>query len=168
MQQPNDLRNPNFQPNRPGNGQVNNGCAPVALLFGGFLLLLLGLGFLIVEGFPAAMVCIVVSIWMFSAAASMRKAARKTAAARPSPAAKVACPNPEPHRHYEQAAPCPNPEPHSHNRPAHAKRQYDTFVQPNRPAPTARERRLENMRNLYDAGLLTREEYDDEVRKLRS
>lgn len=162
MQQPNDLRNPNFQPNRPAQNSANTGCASVALTFGGFLLLLMGVGLLIVQGFTAAMICIVAAIWMLSSAAGMRKAAGKKAAAR------VSCPNPEPHRHYEKAASCPNPEPHSHNRPAQPKKQYDTFVRTSRTAPTARERRLENMRNLYDAGLLTREEYDDEVRKLRS
>ena len=50
-------------------------------------------------------------------------------------------------------------------RAARAKKRYDTFVEPGKPVPTGRERRLQNMKNLYDAGLLTREEYDEEVRR---
>ena len=79
----------------------------------------------------------------------------------------VKCPNPEPHRHYEAPAACPNPEPHRHYEAAPRKKRYDTFVDRDKKWPTAEERRLKNMRNLYDAGLLTREEYDDAVRKIR-
>lgn len=50
-------------------------------------------------------------------------------------------------------------------RAAREKKRYDTFVEPKTPAPTVQERRLQNMKNLYDAGLLTREEYDEEVRR---
>lgn len=50
-----------------------------------------------------------------------------------------ACPNPEPHRHYEL---------------------------PRQPVSNAA-RMIENRKALYEAGLLTREEYDAEVRKLR-
>lgn len=49
------------------------------------------------------------------------------------------CSNPEPHRHYEM---------------------------PRQPVDNAA-RMIENRKALYEAGLLTREEYDAEVRKLR-
>ena len=66
-----------------------------------------------------------------------------------------------------QAEKCPNPEPHRHYEAAPKKQTYDTFVARDKRWPTPAERRLENMKNLYDAGLLTREEYNDEVRKIR-
>lgn len=54
----------------------------------------------------------------------------------------------------QTAKDCPNPEPHRH---------YDL---PRQPVSNA-ERMIENRKALYEAGLLTREEYDAEVRKLR-
>ena len=51
--------------------------------------------------------------------------------------------------------PCPNPEPHRH------------YELPRQPLYNAA-RLIENRKTLYQAGLLTREEYDAEVRKLRS
>ena len=41
-------------------------------------------------------------------------------------------------------------------------------MEPVKNWPTAAERRRENMKNLYEAGLLTREEYDQELRKLKA
>ena len=70
------------------------------------------------------------------------------------------CPNPEPHRHFERERPCPNPEPHRHF----------TAVQPPRrdeQEELARKKRLESMRVLYEAGILTREEFDYEARRIR-
>lgn len=51
---------------------------------------------------------------------------------------------------------CPNPEPHRH---------YDSV-----PAQDVAERRkrLDNIRVLYEAGILTREEYDYEVRRIKN
>lgn len=79
-----------------------------------------------------------------------------------SPRGEKACPNPEIHRHYETGKPCPNPEPHRHysggvSRPL-------THIQQDE---AAQKKRLENMRVLYNAGILTREEYDYEVRRLK-
>lgn len=55
----------------------------------------------------------------------------------------------------QQKAPsCPNPEPHRH------------YEAPRQPQSNGA-RLIENRRTLYEAGLLTREEYDAEVRKLR-
>jgi len=73
---------------------------------------------------------------------------------------KKTCPNPEPHRHFEQAKPCPNEEGHVHaaSRPLTRDEQDEH----------ARRRRRENLRALYDAGLLTREEYNDELERLRN
>lgn len=51
--------------------------------------------------------------------------------------------------------PCPNPEPHRH------------YELPRQPLYNGA-RLIENRKTLYQAGLLTREEYDAEVRKLRS
>jgi len=74
-----------------------------------------------------------------NAAAGTKKPPQRPAARPPQPPQKP-CPNPEQHRHYE-AAP--------------------------RQSVTAsdNQRRRENARRLYDAGLLTREEYDAEVRR---
>ena len=59
---------------------------------------------------------------------------------------------------------------HPYQNPTADRRQpgkrYDTFVTPSRQPADARQRRLENMRHLYEAGLLTREEYDAEVRRV--
>lgn len=52
------------------------------------------------------------------------------------------------------AQPCPNPEPHRH------------YELPRQPQSNGA-RLIENRKTLYEAGLLTREEYDAEVRKLR-
>ncbi len=70
------------------------------------------------------------------------------------------CPNPEPHRHYQKATFGRN-----------VRRPEDT----SRPAPltqkqqdeTACKKRRENMRVLYEAGLLTRDEYYDELARLK-
>lgn len=78
-----------------------------------------------------------------------------------SPGAGKTCPNPETHRHYEAGKPCPNPEPHGH---------YSGVSQPLtqfEQDAAARKKRLENMKILYNAGILTREEYDYEVRRLK-
>ena len=71
------------------------------------------------------------------------------------------CPNPEPHRHFERARPCPNPEPHRH---------FTAVQQPLRQSEQdemARRKRLENMRILYEAGILTKEEFDYEVKRIK-
>ncbi|MCI8844147.1 MAG: hypothetical protein HFF08_08565 [Oscillospiraceae bacterium] len=71
------------------------------------------------------------------------------------------CPNPEPHRHFERARPCPNPEPHRH---------FTAVQQPLRQSEQdemARRKRLENMRVLYEAGILTKEEFDYEVKRIK-
>ena len=116
------------------------------------------------------------AVWMFLGGLLIRAAARagkkkpaQPARPRPAPPKQAPCTNPEPHRHFEadREEPCPNPEPHRHFETAPRKRQYDTFVQP-RQWPTARERRQENLRRLYEAGLLTREEYRDELRRSQS
>lgn len=80
-----------------------------------------------------------------------------------SPGTGKACPNPETHRHYETRKPCPNQEPHRHY--SSGVSQPLTQIQQDE---AARKKRLENMRVLYDAGLLTREEYDYEVRRLKN
>lgn len=79
-----------------------------------------------------------------------------------SPGAGKPCPNPEQHRHYEVRKPCPNPEPHGH---------YSAVTQPLtqfEQDAVARKKRLESMRILYNAGILTREEYDYEVRRIKN
>lgn len=73
---------------------------------------------------------------------------------------KKTCANPEPHRHFERAKPCPNEEKHVHA----ASKPLTRPEQDER----ARQRRRENLRALYDAGLLTREEYNDELARLRN
>lgn len=186
---PQDLRNQEFKPWKPPKGAANPGCAGglislvcVVFIVIGVLMLAMGAGV-----FAVVWIIIAVSI-LFNSQKQTKQAAEKgVPAGRPvsRPPASAAprrdqepCPNPEPHRHYEQQKPCPNPEPHRHYeaaRPAAAKtyaqpsraKQYDTFVQPVKRWPTDAERRLENMKNLYDAGLLTREEYDDEVRRIK-
>ncbi len=73
---------------------------------------------------------------------------------------KKTCPNPEPHRHFEQAKPRPNEEKRVHAAPR-------PLTRPEQDE-RARQRRRENLRALYDAGLLTREEYNDELERLRN
>lgn len=70
-------------------------------------------------------------------------------------AAQVECTNPEPHRHFDVPV------------RTGKKESYDTFIQTKR-WPTPQERRMENMKHLYDAGLLTREEYNHELRRIRN
>lgn len=72
------------------------------------------------------------------------------------------CSNPEPHRHFESVKPCPNPEPHGHS--SGVPQPVTQFEQDE----AARKKRLENMRILFEAGILTREEYEIEVRRLKS
>lgn len=100
------------------------------------------------------LIAVVVSIKKGSAPAKAKK----------QPPSEKPCPNPEQHRHYETAKPCPNPEKHRHYE---APKQYDTFAQPAQQAKSDTARRLENVKRLYEAGLLTREEYDQEVRRYK-
>ncbi len=61
------------------------------------------------------------------------------------------------------AKPCPNPEKHRHfEAPKPVQKQYARTV-----APSDNQRRLANAKRLYEAGLLTREEYDAEARRYR-
>jgi len=85
---------------------------------------------------------------LFSGKKKTEKPARKTA------------PNPAPRRRPEPAKPCPNAEPHVHavTKPLTRTEQDES----------ARRRRRENLRTLYDAGLLTREEYNDELERLKN
>lgn len=56
---------------------------------------------------------------------------------------------------------CPNPEPHRH---------FTAVQQPLRQSEQdemARRKRLENMRVLYEAGILTKEEFDYEVKRIK-
>jgi len=95
----------------------------------------------------------------------------KSTAARPAapkPAPEV-CDNPEPHRHFETVSEggpeiCDNKEPHRHFSSAAPKQVYKANTV---DAPDQIRRRLNNMRDLFEAGLLTKEEYADEVRKVR-
>ena len=120
--------------------------------------------YILVLAIPIAIV-VAVTAAAVSAAKKQRPA--------PKPEKPAACPNPEPHRHYDLEDDCPNPEPHRHATaryqpprvPKAPKREYDTFVQPVKNWPTAAERRRENMKHLYEAGLLTREEYQAELQK---
>lgn len=70
------------------------------------------------------------------------------------------CPNPEPHRHFESVRPCPNPEPHRH---------FTAVRQPRRSEQEemARKKRLDSMRVLFEAGILTKEEFDYEVKRIK-
>ena len=174
---PNDLRDPQF---RPAPKPANPGCggnlfAIVCSVFIilGVLMLIGGAGFFSVIWIAMSVGILVNGQKQFKKAQQKRPV--RPAAPRQSP---EACPNPEPHRHFDQAKVCPNPEPHRHSeapRPAAPKacaqpaqsKQYDTFVQPAKEWPTDTERRLENRKALYEAGLLTREEYEEELRKLQ-
>ena len=220
---PNDLRDPKFHsaPRPAPRPAANPGgagglftivCSVFALL--GVVMLIGGAGFFGIVWIAISVGLMVNGQKQFKQAEKKGRPANWTAN-RPSAAAaprapqrdQEPCPNPEPHRHYEQQKSCPNLEPHRHyeaagsaasksytpktyNLPAQdgqhdsfaqrdqrkqygtfaqrdQRKQYDTFVQPVKRWPTDAERRLENMKNLYDAGLLTREEYDDEVRRLK-
>lgn len=157
-------------PNRSSRNNKGNPALTIAIVVGLIILInaasVLG-GYILVLAIPIG---IIVAVTVAAAkAAKKQRPAPKPAAARPA----VSCPNPEPHRHYEQEKACPNPEPHRHaetryQAPKAAQREYDTFVQPVKSWPTAAERRRENMKHLYEAGLLTREEYQAELQKLRS
>ncbi len=71
------------------------------------------------------------------------------------------CPNPEPHRHFEQAKPTP---PNPGKKPVYAAPKTLTRAEQDE---RGRQRRRENMRTLYEAGLLTREEYNYELERLK-
>ena len=186
---PNDLRDPKFHsaPRPAPRPAANPGgagglftivCSVFALL--GVVMLIGGAGFFGIVWIAISVGLMVNGQKQFKQAEKKGRPANWTAN-RPSAAAaprapqreQEPCPNPEPHRHYEQQKSCPNLEPHRHYeaaktyaQPSQAK-QYDTFAQPVKRWPTDAERRLENMKNLYDAGLLTREEYDGEVRRIK-
>ncbi len=72
------------------------------------------------------------------------------------------CPNPEPHRHFEQMKPAPRPNPEK-PRVYAAPKALSRAEQDER----GRQRRRENMRTLFEAGLLTREEYNYELERLK-
>ena len=168
-------------PNRSSRNNKGNPALTIAIVVG--LIILINAAstvgaYVLVLVIPIGII-IAVTVAAVNAAKKQRpvgKPAAAKAAAKPAARPAADCPNPEPHRHYEQAKSCPNPEPHRHAETRYQapkaqkapRREYDTFVQPVKKWPTAAERRRENMRNLYDAGLLTREEYEEELRKLKA
>lgn len=83
-------------------------------------------------------------------------------AAKAAPAKPVRCDNPEPHRHFE--APKPQPQKPCDNREPH--RHFDRDAMNAAYVQYAQERRRESVRALFDAGLLTREEYSDQLRRM--
>ena len=166
----NDLGNQRPGPPRPAVPQTNPGCAAGA--FTGICIVLILIGVMITAigaGGVGLVWTIVAVIILVNGQKQFRKAQRQTSGAAPRPAGsprpgpEAACPNPEPHRHFETPAPAA---PRRRDPPAQ-QRSYHTFVQPAGRWPTAAEKRLENMKHLYQAGLLTREEYDAEVRRIR-
>ena len=155
-------------PNRSSRNNKGNPALTIAIVVGLIILInaasVLG-GYILVLVIPIG---IIVAVTVAAAKAAKKQQSAPKPAARPA----ASCPNPEPHRHYEQEKACPNPEPHRHaetryQAPKAAQREYDTFVQPVKSWPTAAERRRENMKHLYEAGLLTREEYQAELQKLK-
>jgi len=93
--------------------------------------------------------------------------AQSAPAAPPKPAPK--CGNSEPHLHREtvpEGGPelCENGEPHRHFSSAPP---LEVYHAPSVDSADQVKHRLHNMKDLYDAGLLTYEEYAEEVRKVR-
>ena len=168
----NDLRDRNFTPYKPqpkAAQSQNSGCGIMLL---GWFLMIVSFG-AISAGIGGGAVLTLVAVFLIARGiGSLWKVRMGTSKpvkwvvpdapqrSAPKPAAK-----PAPKKKPEEA--CPNPEPHRHYEAAPRKKEYDTFVAQDKRWPTPEERRLQNMKNLYDAGLLTREEYDDEVRKIK-
>lgn len=180
---PGDLRDRNFTPYKPSPAkkaaqQQNSGCAAAMLMVIGVILTLIGLMSIAGGEGTGGAVLSVIGVFLLSRGITMAKAAGKQAKKAVNREAYR-----EPIRQMKQdisrqvketvreqvrqAEKCPNPEPHRHYEAAPQKKAYDTFVAQDKRWPTPAERRLENMKNLYDAGLLTREEYNDEVRKVK-
>ena len=178
---PNDLRDPKFTPYKPSPKAVqtqNAGCAAALLAAVGVVVLLVG-GLSIIGGAgTGGAVVTIIGIFLLGRGIAMAAAAGKQTQ---KPVNREAYREPirqmkqdisrqvreTVREQVSQAEKCPNPEPHRHYEAAPKKKKYDTFVARDKKWPTPEERRLENMKNLYDAGLLTREEYLDEVRKIR-
>ena len=157
-------QNPLLEQNRKKADQ-NPGCATGVCVAIGVIFLLMGVVFLFAEMGGGSVIWLLLGVFLIRTGIRSGKAAGKQAPARPAPrpAAAPRADRPKP----KAAEACPNPEPHRHYESAPRKREYDTFVQPAKQWPTAAERRRENMKNLYDAGLLTREEYDSELRRIQ-
>lgn len=121
------------------------GCASGIVRGLGILLLLAGLGNAFSgEGAPSFVVAIIGLVLLLAGSGKKQRRKENHEAlqqqAAPPKKTDQPCPNPEPHRHYEL---------------------------PRQPLYNGA-RLIENRKTLYQAGLLTREEYDAEVRKLRS
>lgn len=168
----NDLRDPKFTPYKPSPSQKaaqqqNAGCSAALLVVVGFTILIVGIGVTAngvgIGGFMTLIGVFLIGRGIALIRTPQKSSARPQTAARPAPQRPAAKPAPK----KKPEAECPNPEPHRHYEAPPRKQEYDTFVVRDKKWPTAQERRLENMKNLYDAGLLTREEYDDEVRKIK-
>ena len=172
---PSDLRDRNFTPYKPSPSQKaaqqNSGCVAAMLVMFGFSLMIAGITATAAGGGMLGGIMTLIGVFLIGRGISMARAAQKQPA-RPQTAERPAQrPAPKPAaRPAAKKAPeveCPNPEPHRHYEAAPRTKEYDTFVVQDKRGPTPAERRLVNMKNLYDAGLLTREEYQDEVRKVK-
>lgn len=99
-----------------------------------------------------AILIVLAAIILVAWAVAKRAAAGKPAVPKSAPPPAKPCPNPEQHRHFEAPKP--------------VQKQYKSYAR-TAAAPSDNQRRLENAKRLYDAGLLTREEYDAEARRYR-
>lgn len=99
-----------------------------------------------------AILIVLAAVILVAWAVARRASAGKPAVRKSTPPPAKPCPNPSQHRHFEAPKP--------------AQKQYKTNTR-TAAAPSDNQRRLENAKRLYDAGLLTREEYDAEARRYR-
>lgn len=130
------------------------------------LLVLLGLSIISIFliGFPGVLFTGMIVYFLVMALKTKKKqdaregSVVQTAQPKPQP---VRCDNPEPHRHFEAPKPqptaCTKPEPHRHADRAANRMTYEQY---------SREKRRASLGYLLDAGLLTREEYKDQLRRL--
>ncbi len=167
----NDLRDPRWQKKQAKKSPPPSTSRSVILLIVGVILMATGFGVVIgilllilgISGLSAAKKQAEKDGTRPAAKPVRRPAAEPAPKAEKEPAAEQRGPEirdePKPRRRFESKTACDNRETHSH---------YDTKYTPSgRVWPTDQEKRLLNMRRLYEAGLLTREEYDNEVRKLK-
>lgn len=154
---PNDLRDPKFRPSKTAAGgksgfrQSGKTMGPwqFAVLFVAGVVLFFCSG---AKLSGAALMLISACFFLLLLIQRGKEAKRRKEAG-------TVCGNPEPHSHFEREKPCGNRESHSH---------YGEKRTPSgRVWPDEREKRLLNQRHLYEAGLLTREEYEQKLRELR-
>lgn len=169
----NDLRNRKFK----ADAQSNPGCAAATTVGICTVFILIGIGMLATDTGIFGLIWIAVSVGILVSGVKQAKKMggqkhapfASTAAPRPpfagekAPArAEERCDNPEPHRHFDAPAPAA---PKAWANPAPPRR-YESDAPAPKRWPTDTERRRESMRQLYEAGLLTREEYAEELRRI--